>query len=571
MAFKDLQSFVKALDAKGELKYIDVIVSPELEITEITDRVSKAHGPALLFRNVNGSNYPVLMNAMGSYDRMSMGLGAEKLDDIAAEIEQYLELSNYLSIPKLLKSIPRLFRLLSVFPRRSRLKGECQRIVEKDVDLSALPVLKCWPEDAGRFFTLPLVFTKDRSTKQQNVGMYRMQILNETSTAMHWHKHKDGSEIFKGYADEKQRMPVSVALGCDPAITYAATAPLPKMIDEMMLAGWLRKSRVKMVKSITNDIYVPANAEIILEGYVDPMEDLVLEGPFGDHTGYYSLADSYPVFHVTCITHRKNAIYPATVVGKPPMEDCYMAKATERIFLPILRMQMPELVDLNMPLEGVFHNCAIVSVRSKYPGCARKVMNAIWGMGQMMYTKLIVAVDETVNVQNLSEVRDAVLRNVHGMDSLFLSEGPLDALDHSSDQALYGSRLGLDATAVGNDVQESGVTNTFQIVSVEKEYPYHGREVLKEFMKEHRDKFVIAVDSNVPTQDLATVMWKVFNNIDAKRDIVLLGDQIGIDATKKLREEGLTRDWPNDIVMTDTVKQYVTERWKEYGIDETHQ
>lgn len=571
MGLKDLQGFVKELDAKGELKYIDTAVSPELEITEITDRVSKAHGPALLFRNVTGSNYPVLMNAMGSYDRMSMGLGTEKLDDIAAEIEKYLDLGNYLSIPNLIKSIPRLFRLLSVFPKRSRFKGACQQVIEREADLSALPVLKCWPEDAGRFFTLPLVFTKDRNTKQQNVGMYRMQILDNTSTAMHWHKHKDGSEIFKGYAEQKQRMPVSVALGCDPAITYAATAPLPKMIDEMMLAGWLRKSRVKMVKSITNDIYVPAHAEIVIEGYVDPTEELVLEGPFGDHTGYYSLADYYPRFHVTCITHKKGAIYPATVVGKPPMEDCYMAKATERIFLPVLRLQMPELVDLNMPLEGVFHNCAIVSVRSKYPGSARKVMNAIWGMGQMMYSKLIVAVDETVDVQNTAQVRDAVLNNVHGIDSLFLSEGPLDALDHSSDRALYGSRLGVDATASGSGTAESGVTNTFQIVSVKKEHPWQGREALKEFMKQHRDKFVIAVDDSINPKDLATVMWKVFNNIDAKRDIVLSGDQIGIDATKKLREEGLTRDWPNDIVMTDQIKQYVNERWREYGIDEIHQ
>lgn len=568
MAIQDLQSFVKKLESEGELKQIDAAVSPELEITEITDRVSKAHGPALLFRNVTGSKYPVLINAMGSDKRMSLGLGAEKLDDIAAEIEQYLELKNYLSIPELFKSIPRLLRLLNVFPRRSRFRGACQQLIEREVDLSTLPVLQCWPEDAGRFFTLPLVFTKDIRTKQQNVGMYRLQVLDRTSTAMHWHKHKDGSDIYLGYAEAKQRMPVSVALGCDPAITYSATAPLPKMIDEMMLAGWLRKSRVKLVKSMTNDIYVPANAEFVLEGYVDPAEELVLEGPFGDHTGYYSLADYYPRFHVTCITHKKNAIYPATVVGKPPMEDCYMAKATERIFLPLLKMQIPELVDLNLPLEGVFHNCAIVSVRSKYPGSARKVMNAIWGMGQMMYTKLIVAVNETVDVQNLSAVRDAVLKNVHGMESLFLSEGPLDALDHSSDKALYGSRLGIDAMAAGNETPYENITDTLQILSVQKKQPGQGREMLKEFLKQHPDKFVIAVDGDIDPNDLSTVMWKVFNNIDAKRDIVLLNHKIGIDATKKLREEGLTRDWPNDIVMTDDVKRYVDERWDEYGIGE---
>lgn len=393
-----------------------------------------------------------------------------------------------------------------------------------------------------------------------------MQLLDQTSTGMHWHKHKDGSEIYTAYARSGQKMPVSVALGCDPALTYAATAPMPKVIDEMMLAGWLRKARVRMVKSITNDIYIPADAEIILEGYVDPQEPLVREGPFGDHTGYYSLADEYPRFHVTCVTHRKNAVYPATVVGRPPMEDCYMAKATERIFLPILKLQIPELVDLNLPLEGVFHNCALVSVRNRYPGCARKVMNAIWGMGQMMYTKLIIAVDETVDVQNYKQVRDAVLKHVHGAQSLFLSEGPLDALDHSSDRALYGSRLGLDATPSAAET-DSRVSESYHVLRVHKTEAWQGREAVKAHMKQSTDKFTVAVDGTVDPADLSAVMWKVFNNIDAKRDLVLLGEKIGIDATKKLRGEGLTRDWPEDIVMSEEIKQLVTKRWNEYGID----
>lgn len=569
MAYKDLHHFIKALDETGELDVIHEEVSSDLEITEIADRVSKAHGNALLFKNVKNSKYPVLINAMGSYKRMSVGLGAKQLDDIGTEIANYLDLSNYLSIKKLIKSIPRMFRLLHVFPIKSKFKGSCQQVIERDVNLDTLPVLKCWPEDAGRFITLPLIFTKDRYSKQQNVGMYRMQVLDQTTTGMHWHKHKDGSEIFKGYAADNTRMPVSVALGCDPAITYAATAPMPKMIDEMMLAGWLRKSNVKMVKCITNDIYVPSSAEIVLEGYVDPSEDLVLEGPFGDHTGYYSLADYYPKFHVTCITHRKNAIYPATIVGKPPMEDCYMAKATERLFLPVLRMQMPELVDLNLPLEGVFHNCAIVSIRNKYPGCARKVMSSIWGMGQMMYTKLIVVVDETVDVQNLKEVRDAVLSNVQGRESLILSEGPLDALDHSSDKALYGSRLGVDCT-VTNKIKDNKVTNTYQILTINKDRPYKGRDTAVEFLNHNSDKFVIVVDDDVDKNDLSTVMWKVFNNIDAKRDITVIDNKIGIDATKKWREEGLTRDWPNDIKMSDEIKKMVDERWDSYGIGENN-
>jgi 4-hydroxy-3-polyprenylbenzoate decarboxylase len=569
MAYHDLQSFLKELEACNELKKIDIPVSTELEMTEIADRVSKENGPALLFQNAKGFDYPVIMNAMGSEKRMSMALGVNSLDDIGSEIADYLNFENYLSLGGLIKSIPRLLRMIYVFPRRSWRRGACQQVIEREPDLSSLPVLKCWPQDAGRFFTLPLVFTKEANSHRQNIGMYRMQILDKTSTAMHWHKHKDGSEIFQTYAKSGQKMPVAVALGCDPAITYAATSPLPKMLDEIMFAGWLRKARVKMVKCITNNIYVPADAEFVLEGYVDPKEELVWEGPFGDHTGYYSLADYYPRFHVTCITHKKEPVYPATVVGKPPMEDCYMAKATERIFLPFLRMQIPELMDLNLPLEGVFHNCAIVSIRNRYPGAARKVMNAIWGMGQMMYTKMILVLDESVDVQNLSMVRDVVLKNVRGRESLFLCSGPLDALDHSSGEALYGCRLGIDATE--SDVPaEDGVVDTFTIIPIEKEYNFQGRKTLEDYLPAHPEKFVICVDSHVEPNDLSTVMWKVFNNIDAARDLVVIGQKIGIDATRKFQGEGLSRDWPDDIVMTEEIKHAVRERWSEYGLEENN-
>jgi 4-hydroxy-3-polyprenylbenzoate decarboxylase len=567
MSYKDLHQFIEELEKHGELKRVRAEVSSKLEITEITDRISKAYGPALLFEKVSGSDYPVLINAMGSYRRMSMGLGVKELDEIGTLISKYMDLGNYLSVKKLIKSIPRLLRLLYVFPYKSRSRGKCQEVIEREVDLDTLPVLQCWPEDAGKFVTLPLVFTKDSNTRRQNVGMYRLQLLDKTSTGMHWHKHKDGSEIYKGYQEKGQRMPVSVALGCDPAITYSSTAPLPPMLDEMMLAGWLRKSRVKLVKCITNDIYVPSDAEFVLEGYVDPSEDLVLEGPFGDHTGYYSLADYYPRFHVTCITHRRDAIYPATIVGKPPMEDCYMAKATERIFLPMLRMLIPELVDINLPLEGVFHNCAIVSINANYPGAAIKTMNSIWGMGQMMYTKLIIVVDATVDVQNIKQVRDAVLAHVDAERSLILSEGPLDALDHSSNEALYGNRLGVDATGKGLPQQNSQRTNTYHIMSIRKEHSGQGREALAEYMNSHSDKFVIVVDDEISPADTSTVMWKVFNNIDAKRDLVINNGRIGIDATKKWKEEGLTRDWPKDIEMTEEMKQRVAERWRQYDID----
>jgi 4-hydroxy-3-polyprenylbenzoate decarboxylase len=482
LAYKDLQDFIRYLDERGQLKTICAEVDPELEITEITDRVSKKYGPALLFKNVKGSPYPVLINAMGTYERMSMALGVEKLDDIGNDIEEFIDMSNYLGLMNKVKSLPRLARLATIFPIKLPSKGACQEVIESEPDLTTLPVLKCWPGDAGRFITLPLVITKDPESEIQNMGMYRLQVYDRNTTGMHWHLHKDGREIYEKYKQIGGRMPVSVALGCDPAITYSATAPLPKMIDEMMFAGFLRKSPVKLVKSITNDIYVPADAEFIIEGYVDVNEDLRLEGPFGDHTGYYSLADYYPVFHVTCITHKKSPVYPTTIVGKPPMEDCYMGKATERIFLPLLKMQFPEIVDINFPLEGVFHNCVIVSIRKRFPGHGKKIMYSLWGMGQMMYTKMIIVVDENVDPQDISTVAWKVFNNIDAGRDVVVSEGPLDALDHASNLPHYGNRM-------------------------------------------------------------------------------------GIDATKKWPSEGYTREWPDDIEMSEDIKQKVTRRWAEYGID----
>ena len=446
MAYKDLHNFVNHLENNNELKRISTEVDSYLEITEIADRVSKEYGPALLFENVKNSKYPVLINAMGTYERMAMSLGVDKLDDIGNDISEFIDMTNYLGLMNKFKSLPRLTRLATVFPIKLPTKGACQEVIEMDPDLSTLPVLHCWPQDAGRFVTLPLVFTKDPETETQNVGMYRLQVFDKNTTGMHWHLHKDGREIYEKYKLKGGKMPVSVALGCDPAITYSATAPLPKMIDEMMFAGFLRKSPVKLVKSITNDIYVPADAEFVIEGYVDVNEELRLEGPFGDHTGYYSLADYYPVFHVTCITHKKKAIYPATIVGKPPMEDCYMGKATERIFLPLLKMQYPDIIDINFPLEGVFHNCVIVSIKKRYPGHAKKIMNSLWGIGQMMYTKMIIVVDENVSPQDISTVAWKVFNNIDAKRDVVISEGPLDALDHASDLPHYGYRMGIDAT-----------------------------------------------------------------------------------------------------------------------------
>ncbi|GAV23443.1 menaquinone biosynthesis decarboxylase [Carboxydothermus pertinax] len=446
MAFRDLREFIAELEKRGELKRIKAPVSPELEITEITDRVSKAYGPALLFENVPGYEMPVLMNAFGSYERMKLALGVERFDDIG---EEFLSILNPEDIPvtmfEKLKMLPKLAKLSNFSPKIVK-SGPVKEVIIKDnPDLNKLPVLKCWPQDGGRFITLPLVITKDPETGRRNVGMYRMQVYDGKTTGMHWHMHKDAAHFYQKAKRLGKPLEVAVALGGDPATIYAATAPLPPSIDEFLFAGFIRKEPVELVKAETVDLEVPAHAEIIIEGYVDP-DELRLEGPFGDHTGYYSLTDYYPVFHVTAITHRKNPIYPATVVGKPPMEDCYMAKATERIFLPFLKLVLPEIVDLNLPLEGVFHNCAIVSIKKRYPGHARKVMNALWGLGQMMFTKMIIVVDEQVNVQNLSEVMWKVFNNIDAKRDLMIVEGPLDILDHASPLPNYGSKLGIDAT-----------------------------------------------------------------------------------------------------------------------------
>ncbi len=446
MAYKDLGEFISKLEKEGELVRIKTLVDPELEITEITDRVSKMHGPALLFENVRGSSMPVLINAFGSEKRMAMSLGAENLDDIGKEISDWLALKDNLpsSMMDKLKMLPKLAELSSLMPRTVK-KAPCQEIVQMEPSLDILPVLKCWPGDAGRFITLPQVYTRDPVTGQRNAGMYRLQVFDQQTTGMHWHTHHDGAENYRKSQAAGQPIEVAVALGGDPAVTYSATAPLPPGIDELILAGFLRKKPVETVRCKTIDLEVPADAEIIIEGFVDPSERRI-EGPFGDHTGYYSLADEYPVFHVKCITHRKNPIYPATIVGKPPQEDCYMALATERIFLPLLKFQLPEIVDMHLPMEGVFHNCVFVSIKKTFPGQAKKIMSSLWGTGQMMFAKFIIVVDEDVNVMDASEVMWRVFNNVDPKRDTMIVEGPLDVLDHSAPLALVGSKMGFDAT-----------------------------------------------------------------------------------------------------------------------------
>ncbi len=446
MAYRDLNEFISDLEKKGELLHIKEPVSPYLEITEITDRVCKEHGPALLFENVRGYNIPVLTNAFGSYRRMCLALGVNRLEEIGEEIDHFFQAEAPDSLIKKLKLIPKLKRLSNVFPKLVK-KAPCQEVVlmDKDVDLGKFPILHCWPKDGGSFITLPLVFTKHPITGVRNVGMYRLQVYDKNTTGMHWHPHKGGAQHYRVSERLGKRLEVAVAIGPDPATTYAATAPLPEDMDEILFSGFIRNEPVEMVRCITIDHEVPAHSQIVLEGYVEPYERR-LEGPFGDHTGYYSLPDEYPVFHITCITHRKDLIYPATIVGRPPMEDCYMAKATERIFLPLIKKQLPEIIDINLPIEGVFHNLALVSIDKRYPGHAKKVMHALWGLGQMMFTKIIIVFDKEVDVQNVSEALWRLGNNIDPKRDIVFSEGPVDALDHAAPQPLFGSKMGIDAT-----------------------------------------------------------------------------------------------------------------------------
>ncbi len=452
MAYRDLHEFVRRLDENGQLRRITVPVSAELEITEITDRVSK--GPAsgnvaLLFENVQGSILPVLTNAFGSAERMAWALGVDNLDDLGANLERMIALDIPGNLPGKLKRLSELMDVPRALPRTVS-RAPCQQVVETDTaSLDSLPILKCWPDDGGRYITLPAVITRDPATGKRNVGMYRLQVFDERTLGMHWQRHKGGADHQRaGERIGQVQLPAAIALGGDPAVTYAASAPLPQGIDEMLLAGWLRGRGVEMVKCVTVDLEVPAASDIVIEGHVDLSEHR-MEGPFGDHTGYYSLADLYPVFHVSAITRRKDAIYPATVVGRPPMEDFWMGKATERLFLPLIRLMLPDVVDINMPAEGVFHNLVIVSIRKRYPGQARSVLYGLWGLGLMMLSKIIVIVDEQVDVHDLSEVAWRVGNSVDPARDLIVVEGPADDLDHASLRPGYGGKLGIDATAKG--------------------------------------------------------------------------------------------------------------------------
>ena len=446
MPCRDLRAFVQALEENGELKRIPFEVDPVLEIAEFADRSVKSGGPALLFEKPKGHDIPVLINAFASMRRMEIALEVGSVEEVARRITDLLEMRAPEGLMGKLKMLPKLAEMGSFFPRTVS-AGACQEVVRTEgFSLRDLPALQCWPEDGGRFITLPLVFSRNPDTGKRNCGMYRMQIFDDRTAGMHWQTHKQGAEHYRraGHLGHN-RMDVAVAIGADPVTMYSAILPLPPDLDEMIFAGFLRQRPVEMVKCRTADLEVPANAEIVLEGYVE-LGELRTEGPFGDHTGFYSLADEYPVFHVTCLTRREQPIYATTIVGPPPMEDYYMGKAIERIFLPLMRLQLPEVRDIAMPAEGVFHNLILVSMRKSYPGHARKVMHAIWGTGQAMFSKCIVVVDEDVDVQNSREVAWKALNHIDPERDIQFVMGPVDSLDHSSRLPNYGSKMGVDAT-----------------------------------------------------------------------------------------------------------------------------
>ncbi|RTL59200.1 MAG: menaquinone biosynthesis decarboxylase [Sphingobacteriales bacterium] len=619
MAYKNQQEFINALEKAGELLRIKTYVNPELEIAEITDRISKTPGggKALLFENT-GYDFPVLMNAYGSDKRMCMALGVNHLDDVAHEIESLFKL---LTKPKesildKLNLLPKLGQFASWMPKVKSGRGECQEVIMTEPDITKLPVIKCWPKDGGPFVTLPVIHTKEPNTGTRNVGMYRMQVFGPALTGMHWHKHKVSAKHFNEYKKLNKRMPVAVALGGDPVYAYSATAPLPENVDEYMLAGFLRKKKVELVKCITQpDIEVPADADFIIEGYVDPNEEMIWEGPFGDHTGYYSLPDWYPKFHITAITHKKNAVYPATIVGIPPQEDAWLGKATERIFLAPIKMTLiPEIIDMDMPVEGVFHNLVIAQINKEYAGQGQKVMNAMWGAGQMMFNKILVIADEAVRIQDYESLAKYVFKHLNVVTDVTYSSGPMDVLDHSCSKLGFGGKMCIDGTskfdeekddtyeltvdneqwAVGNIIQkqfaEVKAVNTFLlekdipciIISVEKNRKGHVRELHHQICQDidamEGIKMVLYVEHTVDANDLPVALWRFCNNLDPKRDHILFQDEshtdpdktfacLGLDGTMKTKAfDNFHRDWPNIIVADDATIASVDKKWDELGI-----
>lgn len=626
MAYKNQQEFINTLEKENELVRIKTYVNPHLEIAEITDRVSKSKdgGKALLFENT-GFDFPVLMNAYGSEKRMCLALGVKDLNDVAHDIENLFHL---LSSPKeniidKLKLLPKLGQFASWMPKVVSGRGDCQQVIMHEPDITKLPVITCWPKDGGPFVTLPVIHTKDPNNNIRNVGMYRMQIFGPKLTGMHWHKHKVSAKHFNEYKKLNKRMPVAVIMGGDPVYAYAATAPLPENVDEYMLAGFLRKKKVELVKCISQpEIEVPADADFVIEGFVDPNDELIWEGPFGDHTGYYSLPDWYPKFHITAITHKKNPVYPATIVGIPPQEDAWLGKATERIFLAPMKMTMvPEIVDMEMPVEGVFHNLVIAKIKKEYAGQGQKVMNAMWGAGQMMFNKILVLTADAENAEMAFSLSDYeslaqdVFKNLNPATDVYFSQGPMDVLDHSCSKLGFGGKMCIDGTfKYPEEIDESykihfpdfsfktssALKQSFKeikhinfsllekgipvlIISIKKNRRNQVKELHQAIMQTENVegiKMMLFVEDTVDANDLTVALWRFCNNLDPRRDHFIIKQVsisdpakynacIGFDGTIKTKDfDDFSRDWPNIIVADETTIASVDEKWNQLGLGE---
>ncbi len=610
MAYRSLSAFIEVLEQEKELVRIKTFVDPVLEIAEITDRISKTpdRNKALLFENT-GTDFPLLINAYGSERRMALAIGVDRLDDVASDIEK---LFKRLTEPKnnimeKIAMLPQLGKFASYMPRVIKGRGACQEVVMDKPDLSKLPVMLCWPKDGGRFLTLPSVHTKDPVNGNRNIGMYRMQVFAPDMTALHWHKHKVSAKHFNEYKKLGLRMPVAVALGGDPVYAYSATAPLPENVDEYMLAGFLRKKRVELVKCITQpDVEVPADADFVIEGYVDTNEDMIWEGPFGDHTGYYSLPDWYPKFHITAITHRKDAVYPSTIVGIPPQEDAWLGKATERIFLAPIKMTMvPEIKDMHMPIEGVFHNLVIASIQKEYAGQGAKVMNAMWGAGQMMFNKILVLTDGNVRIEDYKALARYVCDNTNPDTDIYFSQGPMDVLDHSCSKLGFGGKMCIDGTRkqeeeISRPLQPFTISPQFSVatlmeshpeikgindkmarewqiavllVSVKKDHKHHVEQLHQELCKSPAMagiKVIMYVEANVSVDNIPVALWRFCNNLDPKRDHSYGGTDkniLGLDGTRKTKDlDDFDRPWPNIIVADDKTIKTIDEKWDTLGL-----
>ncbi|MCC8018305.1 MAG: menaquinone biosynthesis decarboxylase [Rikenellaceae bacterium] len=587
--YRNLNEYIERLEAMGELLRVGARVDPVYEIAEITDRMSKTPGggKALLFEDT-GTGFPVLTNMMGSDRRIAAALGAGSLDEIGDRLDRLVAgaMSPKEGLWEKLSMLPLLAGAARWMPRKTGGRGECQQVVYRgtEVDLGILPVLKCWPYDGGRFVTLPLVHTEDPDTGARNVGMYRMQVTGPDTTGMHWHLHKTGERHYRAYARRGERMPVSVALGGDPAYTYSATAPMPDNLDEYLLAGFLRGRAVRLVKCLTNDLYVPADCDIVIEGYVDPAEEKFTEGPFGDHTGFYSLEDLYPRFHVTAVTHRRGAVYPATVVGIPPQEDAYIAKATEKIFLaPIRAAIQPEVKDLYMPPEGVAHNLALVSIDRQYDGQAFKTASAMWGAGQMMFNKVMLVAGADTDIRDAGQVA-ALLRGVAVPDDILLSRGVLDVLDHATATPGSGGKLALDLTGKTAPNGEVSLPEGLPLppgaavvdVSLAREWAvvlvgYRDASPadltgLADALLDSGVRFIVAVDRAVLTLSPGDILWHAAGNYEPGRDTTLRGGILIADGrTKYPYREGFPQRVPNVVTSSSETVALVDRRWEEYG------